>query len=757
MQTQTNHIDEKPGLSLRDLYFTIFRHQRLILTVAAGIAVIAAIIALFFIKPAYESSANLLVRTGRESMAVDPTAGAGEQFSMRTRSEEMNTEMELIKSREVVDAVVTSLGTDFFRKQSLAEKDMLPKRALKKFKERIWRVVTGVVLSPEREKQKLRDGLLDYLLDRIDVAPLRGSSIFRVSFQGSTPEFAQEFLQRLIAVYLDKHSSMYFTDSSYMFINEKTDKFRSELEQVENDIKDFKNKASSALIQEQRFLDQFATLQQEVRETESSLASSQAKAKLLDTKVGELPHAKGAETGSVYSRIAVDDMTRRLSALRLKEQELLSTYTETSIPVQEVRRQIREIQGMLPLSVQRAGSGLDGSMSQQSREGLQLEQIAEEGAVLSLQARLDVQRENLSQLKEQFKDVNENNLHLVKMERKRAALEESYRKFSENLQQARIDQSLKLEKISNITIAQQPIYSLQPLKTKKIAVLFLGLFGGILAALVLAFFLESFDHSIKKPDDVQALLKLKFLAALPQLNDSRSLTPEMKELSNLSLLPAPENNRAPVAPGSSNPLVIRCLDTLMPHLVVSEKEQRGSPHIIAVTSARPGEGVSTVAANLAVRLARLGQGQVLLVDMNLMNLDHQDTREQEQYPALGNMMALQGREDAGQLPAALIDKLFLMEYSGQSLSAVEIGELQSMWRKDYDFVVMDVPPVLNNGSALFLSGVADKVILVVEAERERWQVIRRAQELLEEAHANVFGAILNKRAMYIPEWLYRRL
>ena len=42
------------------------------------IAVIAVIIALFFIKTTYESSTDLLVRTGRESMEVDPTSGAGE-------------------------------------------------------------------------------------------------------------------------------------------------------------------------------------------------------------------------------------------------------------------------------------------------------------------------------------------------------------------------------------------------------------------------------------------------------------------------------------------------------------------------------------------------------------------------------------------------------------------------------------------------------------------------------------------------------
>ena len=752
--------DENPGLSLRDLYFTIFRHQRLIATVAAGIAVIAAIYALVLIKPEYESSANLLVRTGRESMAVDPTAGAGEQFSMRSRVEEMTTEMELIKSREVVDAVVASLGMDFFSNLQQAENDMLLKKVLKKFKEGILRFITGEGerVSTDREKQKLRDGLLDYLLDRISVAPLKGSSIFTVSFQGSSPEFAQEFLKRLIAVYLDKHSSMYFTDSSYMFINEKTDKFRSELEQVENDIKDFKNKTSSVLIQEERFLDQFATLQQDVRDSESSLASSQAKVKLLHTKLGELPNAKGAETGADSSGIAVDEMARRLSALRIKEQELLSTYTETSIPVQEVRRQIREIQGMLPRSVKHAGSGLEGSISQQSREGLQLELIAEEGTVLSLQAKLDVQRERLSQLKDQFKDVNENNLLLAKMERKRAALEESYKKFSENLQQARIDQSLKLEKISNITIAQQPIYSLQPLKTKKMTVLLGGLFGGIFAAVVLAFVLESFDHSIRKPEDIKERLNMRFLISLPEFENSQRMLPEAHELPNLTIVPERKKSQSSkTTPKRLNAAMIKYFDALMQSLIFSDREQPGLPCVIAVTSARSGEGVSTVAANLAMRLARLGHGRVLLADMNLMNLDQEETKDPGRFPALGNMIALQGAKDVSGLPAMLLDRLFLMQYSGRDRTETEIGEMQSMWGNDYEFVVLDVPAILNNEGASCVARLADKVILVVQAERERWQVIRRAQELLEEAHANVFGAILNKRTMYIPEWLYGRL
>lgn len=757
MQKQHEFISEQPYFSLRDLYFTVFRHQRLIACVAGGIAAVALIAVLFFIKEPYESSANLLVRTGRESMAVDPTAGAGAQRSMRSRAEEIRTEMEILKSREVIDAVVESFGLDYF----LAQQQDSPRSMLKRLWKKLGRPLLAAGQSPalpeevQRERQKARDGIVDSLTDLIAIEPLQNSSIFKVSFQGPTPEFAQEFLRRLINIYLDKHSAMFFTDSAYHFLHEKTSSFRNELEKVEKDIKEFKNKPVATLIQEQRFLDQFATLQQEVSNSESDLASSQARLQVLRKKLGALAPAPGQ--GGAGMDIDTEDMARRVSELKINEQELLSTYTEQSIPVKEVRRQIQELQRMLPRASRRPGSTLPAAMSIKTREGLSLELIAEEGNMSSLRAKLAVQRENLDRLQRQFKDVNENGLVLVKMERKRSALEDSYKKFSENLQQARIDQSLKLEKISNITIAQKPTYSLQPIKTMKLMVLFTGLFGGIIAALVLAFVLDSFDHSIKKPEDLKDKLNLPFLASLPLFADSRRLIPEMQALPNLTMLPEHKKSRLSLGPESSSAMAVKYFDALMQRLVLSDRTQRGLPHTIAVTSAHSGEGVSTVAANLAVRLARLGQGHVLLMDMNLLNLDHTNKEPAGQYPALGNMVALQERQVSEGRPLALIDKLYLIQHSGQQRAATEIDELQSLWRRDYDFVVIDVPPVLDNAGASFLAQLADKVILVIQAERERWQVLKRAKDLLDDAQANVIGAILNKRSMYIPEWLYRNL
>jgi Mrp family chromosome partitioning ATPase len=113
--------------------------------------------------------------------------------------------------------------------------------------------------------------------------------------------------------------------------------------------------------------------------------------------------------------------------------------------------------------------------------------------------------------------------------------------------------------------------------------------------------------------------------------------------------------------------------------------------------------------------------------------------------------------DGGSEASLLMDRLYMMKYSEEGKTTTDPGELYSMWRKEYEFVVIDLPAVLDNEGVPTLSRMADKVILVIEAERERAEVIKRARELLEGADANIIGAILNKRKMYIPSWLYARL
>ena len=101
------------------------------------------------------------------------------------------------------------------------------------------------------------------------------------------------------------------------------------------------------------------------------------------------------------------------------------------------------------------------------------------------------------------------------MSRDLDAQRSSYRKYSDSLEQARIDEALDMQRISNIGIVETATYTVKPVRPKVLLNLALGFFLAIFGALGLAFFTEFQDDSLKKPEDVANRLRLPVLAALP--------------------------------------------------------------------------------------------------------------------------------------------------------------------------------------------------------------------------------------------------
>ena len=78
-------------------------------------------------------------------------------------------------------------------------------------------------------------------------------------------------------------------------------------------------------------------------------------------------------------------------------------------------------------------------------------------------------------------------------------------------------------------------------------------------------------------------------------------------------------------------------------------------------------------------------------------------------------------------------------------------------RNEADWILLTTPPVNAYNDALALATKVDGVVLVVEAEKTRWEVAQSARERLEDARANILGVVLNNRKFHIPGWIYRRL
>ncbi len=91
------------------------------------------------------------------------------------------------------------------------------------------------------------------------------------------------------------------------------------------------------------------------------------------------------------------------------------------------------------------------------------------------------------------------------------------------------------------------------------------------------------------------------------------------------------------------------------------------------------------------------------------------------------------------------------------LDAPESRRILSALRERFDIILIDAPPVPVSPTAELLAAVADGVVLVVEAGRTRWQVVRHAMDQIQAQKGTVLGIVLNKVRHYIPDFIYRKL
>lgn len=185
---------------------------------------------------------------------------------------------------------------------------------------------------------------------------------------------------------------------------------------------------------------------------------------------------------------------------------------------------------------------------------------------------------------------------------------------------------------------------------------------------------------------------------------------------------------------------------------------------VALVSSVPGEGVSTVAVNLARDLHRALNWRVVLIDANLPNPSLHYLSGDIAGKGLGEV--LRG-EMAAEAAMQHLDEPGLGLIPAGSCVGTELGALfnrnlmagisPAIDPGKWDAVIVDCPPLLPYPGTGFIAAQADATVVVVRAESTRFRVAGKALNNLRENDAKVIGVILNNARFYVPEWLYRRL
>ena len=258
-----------------------------------------------------------------------------------------------------------------------------------------------------------------------------------------------------------------------------------------------------------------------------------------------------------------------------------------------------------------------------------------------------------------------------------------------------------------------------------------GSFLGLLAGLGLAMLLEVADTSIRTTRDVVRHGRVPILGPIPDIDDEEVPIDQVELASH-------------TAPRSMIAEAFRAVRTNL--MLSSPAEGQRS---IVVASARPEEGRTTVAVNLAISLGQSGR-RVLLIDANFhrpalgaLFPDAQSRGLSHLLIGRGTLVDLVNRTDcpnvdvltSGPVPPNPTE-LLASDYF-RKLIAHATGELK------YDQVIFDGPPILLVSDALVMSGQVDGVVLVCRAKSTSRGVLRRACEQLQQLNARIFGVVLN--------------
>lgn len=185
-------------------------------------------------------------------------------------------------------------------------------------------------------------------------------------------------------------------------------------------------------------------------------------------------------------------------------------------------------------------------------------------------------------------------------------------------------------------------------------------------------------------------------------------------------------------------------------------------HMVIFAGLDPGNGCSRVCASAAEILAASTSGTVCLVEANLRSPSLPEYFGVENHFGLSDCLRKDGpvKEFAKKLRP---ENLWLISCGATSPDVATLLNSDRMKtrlaeiRKEFDYVLIDVPPLNQYADATALARLTDGIVVVLEANVTRKEAASKAIESLRSSGISILGAVLNKRTFPIPEKLYHLL
>lgn len=565
-------------------------------------------------------------------------------------------------------------------------------------------------------------GLTEGLARAISVEPRAESGIIEIRARASTAQRAQLIANTYADVYLASQLNMSangaMTENSWL--SRRLAELREDVQAKEDAVNAFRLESGIGSPDD-------AVIEPQNDNIAGQLAAAQGELSDREARLRQFTDLRSS--GASFDAIAnaansatINSLREREADISRRQQDLENRYLPTHPAVQAVQMERRDLDAQIEREVQRAQANMESEVAR-ARSRVQALQQARRSAAPAPQA----PAANTASAQSQLRDLEQ------QAQEARAL----YETFIERSQHSSDQSQLSAPTTRLLSAAALPGQPSSPeLRFALLMMLAAGLIVGIGAGLIA----ELFDQSVKNADDLEAKVGVPAISSIPTI--SKRMMRQM---------PPAERHPSGYLVGRPMSAFTEALRVLRTVIVYSKLDL--SSKVVAVTSALPDEGKTTISMCLA-RVAAMSGQKVCVVDCDLRKQSINDVIDIE--TDVGILQVLAGEapwrsaivrdpnSDAHVLPIAASGFTPRDVFGSDAM-----GNLIEELRAHYDLVVLDCAPILAVAETRIVVGRADTTVLIARAGRTAIGAMRAAVAQTEAAGGNVLGIALN---YVLPRW-----
>ncbi len=504
MRAQLTTGSSHNAISLREGASSLFRRKYLVLFIFLTV-ILGTVIVTLLLPNRYESRMKILVKNQRVDIAITPEATTGTNtptVENEVSENQINSEIELLTSKDLLTQVVTATGLDK-QENSLLNRSMTD------------------AVRVERAVNRLTKDL--------SINPVRKANVITISYASDSPQLAAAVLKKLGDLYLEKHLKLNHPIGAADFFKEKADEYETQLKESEQQLTNFQQSNNLVVLSQQKELTLQKTAEAKAKMLDADAALNEATNRIarVEQQLAAIPKRIVTQSKQLTNQYSAERLNTMMVELQNRRTQLLTKFRPEDRLVKEVDEQMRTTQLALDRAEQKT-SVEEATDLNPLRQTLETELSRARLDQAGAKARRDTLTAQLAQYEGALKKLEGDTAKHDDLQREKKEAEDNYQLYAKKREEARIADELDRQKITKVSIAEAATVPQIPSSPNRPLNLVLGVFLAAFLSLSSVFSAEMLSDAVHTPRQLEVLTGAKVLATVPA-NSRRMLLRQPRE------------------------------------------------------------------------------------------------------------------------------------------------------------------------------------------------------------------------------------